>query len=521
MPGGGIRDRFRSEEADMSFRASVTGMAAVFMATAGAAIADLDACAALAGDPDVRGEAGTAFKDIDPARAIPACAAAVAEAPDDVLSAFRLGRAHLAAEHYDVALPLIRRAAEAEYPSAVNLLGLVYFNGWGVEQDREAAFAEILRAHDLGLARATFNVGWFHITGTVVKQDEVRGRALYAEAAERGFLLATYALSLRLWEDNGAPADPAEAARLLREAVDGGHGPAQADLAWRLMNGHWFDEDDAEGYRFAVLAADQGDTYGAFLAGFALEHGQGVEADPAAALARYEAAASGGEAFGQVALGRLLAMGRGVPADPGRARELFRAASDTGDPEATAWLGRLLAFGQGGPRDLGAALPLLEASSGQSASQHALGLLTWQGTGVEQDRAEGLRLIRQAANAGFADAQLDAASILSADDTEAQFRDKAAAVDYLARAAAQNDPRGLLRYGIRLFDGDGVPKDVERGMAMVDRAVKFGLEEAVEVAALLREMKLLDEARAELERQQCQRQITLCNELCSNLGDAA
>jgi cell division septation protein DedD len=55
---------------------------------------------------------------------------------------------------------------------------------------------------------------------------------------------------------------------------------------------------------------------------------------------------------------------------------------------------------------------------------------------------------------------------------------RGSALRLLRAAAANNEPRALLFYGLALFNGDGVSLERERGYAMVKRSVALGLVDA-------------------------------------------
>ena len=55
---------------------------------------------------------------------------------------------------------------------------------------------------------------------------------------------------------------------------------------------------------------------------------------------------------------------------------------------------------------------------------------------------------------------------------------RGSAMRLLRAAAANNEPRALLFYGLALFNGDGVPLERDRGYAMVKRSVALGLVDA-------------------------------------------
>jgi TPR repeat protein len=79
---------------------------------------------------------------------------------------------YLDAKDYAKALPLLQQAADAGSAEAMNSLGLLYMNGWGVVQDYAKAFDGFLRAAKLGDSYAMMKVGKLYLKKGTPKDDE-------------------------------------------------------------------------------------------------------------------------------------------------------------------------------------------------------------------------------------------------------------------------------------------------------------------------------------------------------------
>ena len=66
------------------------------------------------------------------------------------------------------------------------LLGWLYDNGYGVEQDYGKAREWYQKAVDKGNERAMANLGWLYESGQGVAQDYVKAREWYEKAADKG-----------------------------------------------------------------------------------------------------------------------------------------------------------------------------------------------------------------------------------------------------------------------------------------------------------------------------------------------
>ncbi|MDH0356637.1 tetratricopeptide repeat protein [Morganella sp. GD04133] len=76
------------------------------------------------------------------------------------------------------------KAAEQGDAKAQNNLGLMYYNGEGVQQDDFKAFEWYTKAAEQGDAKAQFNLGLMYDNGEGVQQDDVKAFEWYTKAAE-------------------------------------------------------------------------------------------------------------------------------------------------------------------------------------------------------------------------------------------------------------------------------------------------------------------------------------------------
>lgn len=133
---------------------------------------------------------GIPLEKINPALALPACAAAVQEFPHKPRLLFQLGRVYRAADNFKSAVEYYRKAAEQNYAAAQNSLGYAYANGQGVPVDGQQALAWYRKAADQGLAAAQNNLGAMYAKGQGVQQDAQQAAAWFGKAAKQGLLSA-------------------------------------------------------------------------------------------------------------------------------------------------------------------------------------------------------------------------------------------------------------------------------------------------------------------------------------------
>ena len=262
-------------------------------------ITDCDTNAASQQDP-----VGVSAK-VSAATAISACEAAVQQFPNSNRLIYQLGRAYYGANNYDAALPQFRKAADRGYAAGQAILGAMYGNGQGVQQDYAQALAWSRKAADHGSALAQTNLGIMYERGQGIPQDYAQALAWYRKAADQDYAAAQFGLGTMYQSGRGLPQDYPQAMAWYHKAAGQGYAAAQTNL------------------------------------GIMYERGQGVPQDYTRAVEWYRKAADRGNAVAQNNLGVMYEEGQGVPQDYTQALEWYRIAADQGSASAKGNLERL------------------------------------------------------------------------------------------------------------------------------------------------------------------------------------
>lgn len=200
---------------------------------------------------------------------------------------------------------------------------------------------------------------------------------------------------------------------------------------------------------------------------------QGQQSDFAGALQWTRKAAEGGLLQAQTDLGGLyLNGGKGVATDYAEAYRWFAKAAEQGSMQAEVFVGMLLYDGQGVPQNRPAALQHWRkaADAGIADAQFRLGRVLVQRTETVQ---EGIALLEKAAREGQSGGIPQAATTLG----NLYFRgangapqNSPLAAAWYAKGAAAGDPLAQWVYAEMLLEGNPVPKDEQRGLAMLRMA---------------------------------------------------
>ncbi|MEZ5934243.1 MAG: caspase family protein [Alphaproteobacteria bacterium] len=214
-------------------------------------------CDLLASDPldPNRVSTGTYFfdgrfseedKDVWANGAVIACLKGASDYPSVDRFQANLGRAYAGIEDYEEAKSWLMPLVEHQNPLAENLMGLMYKNGWGVEQNDEAAFPLFLAAAETGHAGAQHDVAWAYGEGRGVAKDDAKMAEWMAKSAASGYHQAQYNMGrLYLW-GRGVERDVDAGIELLKAAAAQGQQRANYDLADLYERGEGFAKDESK-----------------------------------------------------------------------------------------------------------------------------------------------------------------------------------------------------------------------------------------------------------------------------------
>ena len=151
------------------------------------------------------------------------------------------------------AFRLIERASAKGHADASNTLGFFYEHGVGTPVDLAQALASYRRGAQAGSSRARTNLGWFYEKGIGVAKDSAVAADWYKMAAEQG-LAAAQANLARLYESgNGVTENPMMAIELYKTALAGGL-PSAALGMGRLLESRGKLAEAADNYVIAAKA---------------------------------------------------------------------------------------------------------------------------------------------------------------------------------------------------------------------------------------------------------------------------
>lgn len=167
---------------------------------------------------------------------------------------FDEGKAAFEQQDYTKAFQELQPLAKAGNAPAEYLLGLLYAEGRGVDQDPLAAVDWYRKAAEQGYARAQFSFGVACFEGLVISQNFKEAAHWFRLAAEQGDGAARFNLAMMYSAGNGVPQDSRESVKWLRLAAEQGIGEAQNNLAIAYDSGQGVRHSDVAAYALYSVA---------------------------------------------------------------------------------------------------------------------------------------------------------------------------------------------------------------------------------------------------------------------------
>ncbi len=144
---------------------------------------------------------------------------------------------------YPQAYEKLKVLAAAEQPRASFQLALMQYYGRGIDANRDAALAQMVRvepqvrqAASEGAAWAQFNVGLMYENGWIVARDLGEAIDWYRLSAQQGYAAAFNNLGVLYEQGSGVQRDRAKAVQFLRQAAAQGNAVARENLSQLGIN---------------------------------------------------------------------------------------------------------------------------------------------------------------------------------------------------------------------------------------------------------------------------------------------
>lgn len=263
--------------------------------------------------------------------------------------------------------------------------------------NHEKAFYYFVLSANQGHKYAQCSLGNFYFKGIGVKQNDEKAIGYLTLSANQGLMDAQYDLA----QIYGKKLDFKTSIKWLTLAEKQGCVDAQHMLGVYYFEGVGVKLNYKLAFKYFELAAEKKHAIAQFRLGDCYERGMGVKQDDKLSIKYYRLSADQKDAYSLNIMGMKYLKGQGVPQDYTLAIKYFTEASEQCAPESLYQLAICYNEGLGVPqnKELGHKYWSLAAEKGDKEAQFTLGI-HYIGKGSQKDVAEGIQLIRLAADQG-------------------------------------------------------------------------------------------------------------------------
>ena len=413
-----------------------------------------------------------------------------------------------------LAVEIFTKGAECEHADCIFALGVCCEFGLGCEISYPAAARFYEKAASLNHADATNNLGGLYFYGHGVPEDKDKAITLYKKAAELGSSNAECRLGVCLEDGLLGFTNVEEAFNSYKRSARQNNPIALYRLATCYNNGTATEQNFAKAYDSYYKAAKLGSVHAMYEAGRMSLQGRGTKKDPASAykmflsasktlpIAEYELGNCFFEGIGTVRnrvgaytrylsafekdptladaayrLGLCKLKGLGCDVDTVAAYAFFCSGASLGSVEASYMKGECEFFGVGVDRDLSSAVSsfteaVKNVENVNNVTVHALialGLCYERGWGVEANTDSALKIYKNAAALGDANAMYRTGRLILANSNLKE--EYSSARIFILRAARKNHLSAMLSMGNFAATGKGVPKNPNDAIRWYTKAV--------------------------------------------------
>ena len=380
-------------------------------------------------------------------------------------------------ENYGKAAEWYFRSAEQGNADAQYHLGLLYYDGRGVEQNYEEAVKWFTEAAKQNHAEALDCLGMFAENGYGMERDEQQAAEWYLQSAEQGNTDAQYRLGLLCFDGRGVEQNYEDAVRWFEKAAEQNHAEALKYLGICAENGYGLQQDESRAVKWYTQSAAQGNADAQYLLGLLYSDGRGVEQDYEEALKWFEKAAEQNQREAEYELGLFYEKGHAVKQDFRQAFSWYIRSAGHGSAPAQDRLGDFY-HANSDVQEEGVEKDNVQAAkwyklAAEQENVHAQGCLAscyYYGQGFEQYLIEALHWFSKAGQK---------------DPGYQSLVEKLYDMGWVSRSLSPEE-KAVLQYdiGLMYFEGNGMAQDYTKAFQWFTQAAEQNHQEAQDYVGL-------------------------------------
>ena len=221
----------------------------------------------------------------------------------------------------------LKDLASKKDPEGLCGMGIAYYYGWGIKEDKEKGIEMFESACGGGDVYAmTHLLNLFMVNEYSMSEEKAVEYSKKSAAA--GISEGILYLGTAYMDGRGVEQDCKKAAELFRKAANKGNNEARNSLAYLYMEGLGVEQDTEKAFKLFKVAATAGNLNAMYQIGVCFEAGVGTRVDLKKASEWYTKAAERGDTFAMERLGVIYSLGSAeLPEDPALSTEWFIQAA--------------------------------------------------------------------------------------------------------------------------------------------------------------------------------------------------
>ena len=369
-------------------------------------------------------------------------------------------------------------------------LGVMYFNGDGVERNYQKAFywMDKARSGGYGDSNCVYYLGRCYEKGLGVKNDYVKARKCYDAASRDGNVRAKVKLADLYRRGLGCKKNPEGAMNLYIEAKEMGSLDAKMGIADLYLNGEGVAKDEAQAFGLYTELAKKGNDKAKYSLAYCYQNGFGTEKNPFMAGHYLVPAAKQGDSDAQSYLALCFLKGEAVAQNLPKAVYWFKKAASQGNEVAMFNLAFCMQRGWGIDKSETGAfdLYLQLAKAGHVKAYYEVARCYRLGIGVKENAVKAYRWVQKGVKLNDPDC-LCMMAYFFYDGKPYVRQSLKAAFKYFSKAASRGSVAAKYVVGQMYLTGKHVKKNEEKGEAYIKEATDAGYAPALYRAGLIAE----------------------------------
>ena len=204
---------------------------------------------------------------------------------------------------YATALEYYNKALEGTetlfITSIMNIIGNMYCNGNGVEQDYSKALEWFEKGADLRSRVSMFNVGYMYYGGYGVEQDCSKALVFFEKSADLGYVDSMNYAGDIYYYGIGGEGDYSKALEWYEKGAENGNGYSMGQIGFMYLYGDGVEQDYSKAFEWFEKGTEAGDDVSTNQLGELYYNGLGAEQDYLKALELFEKASEMGNMEGR------------------------------------------------------------------------------------------------------------------------------------------------------------------------------------------------------------------------------